>query len=136
MNEENVNAEINFDTGSIETGNTGGIGSVPEHDGGFGVSGYGESGTSGNNVESGVSGSSEGFGMPVGGTETVGSEGGNSNYSDASKPAKIGVWTKFKNLFVSVENRPVSDSKFVNFWMQEVTFDKVYDFLFQEIKFK
>ena len=108
MKEENVNAEINFETGNIETGNatTGNVG-------------YGNS-TTGN----------------------VGNVGG-SNYATASTgaPAKVSVWTKLKGFLlqdvseIKLELTP-GEQKFVNFWTQDVSVDKVYNFLFQEVKFK
>jgi len=98
MNEERVNAEINFETGNIETGNSGSIE----------------------------------YGNPYGGA----SAGSNGNI-----PTKVSVWTKLKGFLLQdvsemkLELTP-GEKKFVDFWTQEVTVDKVYDFLFQEIKFK
>lgn len=56
-------------------------------------------------------------------------------------PAKVSVWTRFKDfLLQDVETMQLeltpSEKKFVDFWTQEVTIDKAYDFLFQEIKIK
>ena len=56
-------------------------------------------------------------------------------------PAKVSIWTRFKDfLLQDVETMELvmtpAEQKFVSFWTQEVTIDKAYDFLFQEIKFK
>ncbi len=56
-------------------------------------------------------------------------------------PAKVSVWTKFKDfLLQDVETMELelspAEKRFVDFWTQEVTIDKAYNFLFQEIKFK
>lgn len=56
-------------------------------------------------------------------------------------PAKVSIWTKFKDfLLQDVETMELEmttgEQKFVDFWTQEVTIDKAYDFLFQEIKIK
>lgn len=56
-------------------------------------------------------------------------------------PAKVSIWTKIKDfLFQDVENMELvltpREQKFIDFWTQEVTIDKAYNFLFQEIKFK
>jgi len=56
-------------------------------------------------------------------------------------PAKVSVWTKIKDfLFQDVRSMKLEltprEKKFVDFWTQEVTIDKAYNFLFQEIKFK
>ena len=85
MNDENVNAEINFETGNIELGGTGNM------------------------------------------AETT--------------PVKVSVWTKLKGfLLQDVSEMKLEltekEKKFADFWTQEVTIDKAYDFLFQEIKFK
>ena len=90
MNEEKVNAEINFEKGNIEYVN-------------------------GNGYE--------------------------NNASSTSIPAKVSIWTKLKGFLlqdvseIKLELSP-REQKFVDFWMQDVTVDKVYNFLFQEIKFK
>lgn len=56
-------------------------------------------------------------------------------------PAKVSIWTKFKDfLLQDVETMELelspAEKRFVDFWTQEVTIDKAYNFLFQEIKFK
>ena len=56
-------------------------------------------------------------------------------------PAKVSIWTKFKDfLLEDVETMELelspAEKRFVDFWTQEVTIDKAYNFLFQEIKFK
>ena len=59
----------------------------------------------------------------------------------ADLPAKVSIWTKFKDFLLQdvetmqLEMKP-SEQKFVDFWTQEVTIDKAYNFLFQEIKIK
>lgn len=89
MSEERVNAEINFETGNIES---------------------------------------------------FGNFNGAENASSAA-PAKVSVWTKLKGFLlqdvseIKLELTP-GERKFVDFWTQEVTIDKAYNFLFQEIKFK
>lgn len=86
MNEEKVNAKINFETGNIEEVNT---------------------------FE------------------------GTTN----AAPAKVSVWTKLKSFLlqdvseIKLELTP-GEKRFVDFWTQDVTVDKVYNFLFQEVKFK
>lgn len=88
MSEEKINAEINFETGNIES-----------------IGGF------------------------------------NGTESASSAPAKLSVWTKFKGFLLQdvsemkLELTP-RERKFVDFWAQEVTVDKAYNFLFQEIKFK
>lgn len=92
MNEEKVNAEINFETGNIEQ--------VNESENGYA-----------------------------------------NNASSTAAPAKVSVWTKLKGFLlqdvseIKLELTP-GEQKFVDFWRQEVTVDKVYNFLFQEVKFK
>ena len=56
-------------------------------------------------------------------------------------PVKVSIWTRFKDfLLQEVETMQLiltpAEQKFVDFWTQEVTIDKAYDFLFQEIKFR
>ena len=56
-----------------------------------------------------------------------------------STPTKISVWTKIKDFLlqdITDVRLTEREQRFVNFWTQEVTIDKVYNFLFQEIKFK
>ena len=89
MSEEKVNAEINFETGSIES---------------------------------------------LGGFDGMAQAG-------PAAPAKLSVWTKLKGfLLQDVSEMKLEltngERKFVDFWKQDVTVDKVYNFLFQEIKFK
>lgn len=56
-------------------------------------------------------------------------------------PAKVSIWTKLKDfLLQDIEKMELvltpGEKKFVDFWTQEVTIDKAYNFLFQEVKFK
>ena len=79
------------------------------------------------------------------GIEGVGNEFGgntlNAQNVGSELPAKVSVWTKLKDfLFQDVEKMELvltpRQQKFFDFWTQDVTVDKVYNFLFQEIKFK
>lgn len=105
MNEEKVNAEINFETGNIEQ-----------------VGGYQPNGG-----YDGAGNINEGYSAP----ETA----------STAAPAKVSVWSKLKGFLlqdvseIKLELTP-GEKKFVDFWTQEVTIDKAYNFLFQEIKFK
>ena len=59
----------------------------------------------------------------------------------ATLPAKVSVWSKFKNfLLQDVEEMQLvmtpGEQKFVDFWTQKVTIDDIYDFMFKPIKFK
>ncbi|MCL2859264.1 MAG: hypothetical protein FWF46_01565 [Oscillospiraceae bacterium] len=56
-------------------------------------------------------------------------------------PAKISIWSKFKNfLLQDVEEMQLvmtpGEQKFVDFWTQKVTIDDMYNFMFKPIKFK
>ena len=71
-------------------------------------------------------------------------EGFDSKFEPAGtskSPAKVSIWTKFKDFLlqdvetIELELSP-AEKRFVDFWTQEVTIDKAYNFLFQEIKFK
>lgn len=78
----------------------------------------------------------------TGNIEQVGGNLGNNFGSiNASAPAKVSVWTRLKGFLlqdvseIKLELTP-GEKKFVDFWTQEVTIEKAYNFLFQEIKFK
>ena len=66
---------------------------------------------------------------------------------NSALPAKVGFWTKFKNFWmqdiawdqeIKVELTPKEqkvEDEVNEFLHQEVTWEKVHDFLFQEVKF-
>lgn len=63
--------------------------------------------------------------------------------NEKTLPAKVSVWTKIKDFLLQDASKikielklTPGEQKFIDFWTQEVTIDKAYKFLFQEIKFK
>ena len=62
--------------------------------------------------------------------------------TDFNLPTKVSIWTKIKNFFcqdIKVELTPKQqkvEDEINEFLHQEITWGKVKDFLFQEVKFK
>jgi len=76
------------------------------------------------------------------GEETPGTENGEFRITGSNLPAKVGIWTKVKNVLlyevIKVELTPYQqkmDDEIQAFFKQEITMKKVKDFLFQEISF-
>lgn len=65
----------------------------------------------------------------------------NANNASSALPTKVSIWTKLKDFLLQdvskmeLELTP-RQQKFFDFWEQDVTVDKVYNFLFKEIKFR
>lgn len=65
----------------------------------------------------------------------------NANSASSALPTKVSIWTKLKDFLLQdvskmeLELTP-RQQKFFDFWEQDVTVDKVYNFLFKEIKFR
>ena len=71
--------------------------------------------------------------------EQVKMENNGNAVNNSALPAKVSIWTKFKDfLFQDVDEMQLiltpREKKFVDFWCQDVTLDKVYNFMFKEIK--
>ena len=72
---------------------------------------------------------------------SMGNEIPAANASNGSElPAKVSIWKKFKDfLLQDVDQMQLvmtpREKKFVDFWCQDVTVDKVYNLMFKEIKF-
>ena len=132
MNNDGKSNEINFQPGNI--------GDNP-----YSANSNINYGTTGNTKINSIDGNATVGGNPVNGT--ISGNGfnniGNEMYAetDTGVPAKVSIWTKLKSfLFQDSSERKANltpkEQKFINFWKQDVTVDKVYNFLFQEIKFK
>ena len=120
--------EVNGVYGGVELGTIGGLGDIPENnnsvENGFGVFGNDENNNNNNNNNI-----------------------NNINNSATNLPVKTGFWSKFKafwlqeidwNKEIKVELTPYQqkvEDEINEFLHQEITWEKVHDFLFQEVRF-